>query len=155
MFQRFATPSALAHRVLILRLMQLRLMIKAGIGGAAAAVFDVFTLILLVEHGTPVALAAFLSAGVGACVCFMMNKHVAFRDRTPITWQQLGRFGSVAVATALLMALAMQLVAVWLGVQYVVAKIVCSVLIFLVWGYPAQRRLVFRMRRATPFLSLS
>ena len=130
-------------------------MIAAGLGGAVAAVFDVATLILLVEHGTPVAPAAFISAGVGAVVCFVMNKHVAFRDRTPITWQQLGRFGSVAVATALLMALAMQVIAVALGVQYVVAKLVCSALIFVAWTYPAQRRLVFRTRSHASISSMS
>jgi putative flippase GtrA len=156
-----------AHRVLIPWLMQLRRrwnesanagkwgqMIAAGLGGAVGAVFDVSTLILLVERGTPVALAAFMAAGVGAVVCFVLNKHVAFRDRTPVTWQQLGRFGSVAVATALLMAAAMQVFAVKLGVQYVVAKVLCSALIFLVWTYPAQRRLVFR-RHARAFMSLS
>ena len=51
-------------------------------------------------------------------MCFTLNKYIAFRDRSPVTWQQLGRFGLVAVATALLMALAMQLVAVKLGVPY-------------------------------------
>ncbi|MDB4955468.1 MAG: hypothetical protein JWO36_3037 [Myxococcales bacterium] len=129
-------------------------MMAAGLGGALGTVFDVSTLVLLVERGAPVALAAFFAATVGAVVCFLMNKHIAFHDPRPITWQQLGRFGSVAVATALLMAGAMQLFAVHLGIQYVVAKVLCSALIFLVWTYPAQRRLVFRTRPAA-FMSLS
>jgi hypothetical protein len=49
----------------------------------------------------------------------------------------------VAAATALLMAAAMQLFAVELGVPYLAAKVVCSALVFLAWTYPAQRRLVF------------
>ena len=61
---------------------------------------------------------------------------------------QLGRFGFVAVATALLMAAAMQIVAVKLAVPYLIATLVSSVLVFLAWTYPAQRRLVFRRRLA-------
>ena len=85
-------------------------------GGAAATGVDVGTLVLLVEHGTPIPLAAFFAAAAGAVVCFTLNKYVAFRDRSPVTSLQLARFGIVAVATALLMALAMKVVAVKLRV---------------------------------------
>ena len=129
--------------------MNLRNFVASGIGGGCATAVDVGTLVLLVEHHTPVALAAFVACAAGAVVCFTMNKYIAFRDRTKVTWQQLGRFGIVAVATALLMALAMQIVAVQLGVQYVVAKVICSALVFLAWTYPAQRRLVFRLARSS------
>jgi len=129
--------------------MQLRQMCAAGVGGAAATAVDVGTLVLMVEHGTPIALAAFVAATAGAVVCFTLNKYIAFRDRTPVTWQQLGRFGIVAVATALLMALAMELFAVKLGVPYLVAKVICSALVFLAWTYPAQRRLVFLARSSS------
>ena len=129
--------------------MQLRQMCAAGVGGAAATAVDVATLVLLVEHGTPIALAAFVAAAAGAVVCFTLNKYIAFRDRTPVTWQQLGRFGIVAVATALLMALAMELFAVKLGVPYLLAKVICSALVFLAWTYPAQRRLVFLARSSS------
>ena len=74
------------------------------------------TLVLQVRHGTPVPLAAFISAALGACVGFTLNKYVAFRDRSSVTASQLGRFGIVAVATALLMAVAMEIVAVKLRV---------------------------------------
>jgi putative flippase GtrA len=85
-----------------------------------------------------------------------MNKHIAFRDRSPITVQQCARFGGVAVATALLMAAAMQVFAVKLGIHLVAAKVVCSALVFLAWTYPAQRRLVFNRRpRLQPWMSLS
>jgi putative flippase GtrA len=129
-------------------------MIAAGIGGAVGTALDLSVLVLLVRHGTPVALAAFCGAAAGAVACFTLNKYVAFRDQTRVTSKQLGRFGVVAVATALLMALAMQVIAVELGVQYVAAKLLCSALVFLAWTYPAQRRLVFR-RRAAASMSLS
>lgn len=129
--------------------MQLRQMCAAGVGGASATAVDVGMLVLLVEHGTPVALAAFVAAAAGAVVAFTVNKYLAFRDRTPITWQQLGRFGFVAVATALLMAVAMELFAVKLRVPYLFAKVICSALVFLAWTYPAQRRLVFLARSSS------
>ena len=120
-----------------------RTKVLAGLGGLGATAIDVTTLVLLVHAGKSIALSAFCGAAAGAATGFTLNKYVAFRDRTPITLQQLGRFGIVAVATALLMALAMEIVAVKLGVAYLLAKLVCSTLVFLAWTYPAQRRLVF------------
>jgi putative flippase GtrA len=143
----------MAHPLLYPAAMQLREMIVAGFGGIAATVADVSLLVLQVEHGTSVPLAAFISAAAGAAVGFTLNKYIAFRDRSPITVKQLGRFGLVAVTTALLMALAMQLIAVRLGAPYLVAKVICSALVFLAWTYPAQRRLVFRRPLATVSVS--
>jgi putative flippase GtrA len=125
-----------------------RELVTAGFGGIAATIVDVSVLVLLVEVvGLAIPVAAFCASAAGAVMNFVLNKYIAFRDRTPITFHQLARFGVVAVATALLMALAMKLVAVELGVPYVAAKLLCAVTIFMVWTYPAQRRLVFRMRR--------
>jgi putative flippase GtrA len=125
-----------------------RELIAAGLGGAVGSLLDVALLVLLVESGTPVAAAAFCGAAAGAVMNFALNKYIAFRDRSPVTGHQLARFGIVAVATAALMALAMQLVAVRLGVPYLVAKLVCAAAVFAVWTYPAQRRLVFRRAHA-------
>lgn len=116
----------------------------AGVGGAVGSMLDVSVLVLLVEHGAPVAGAAFCGAAAGAVTNFALNKYFAFRDRSPIHGRQLARFGLVAVATAVLMAIAMQLVAVKLGVPYLIAKLVCAAAVFAVWTYPAQRRIVFR-----------
>jgi putative flippase GtrA len=134
--------------------MNLRQITAAGLGGAIATAVDVTTLVLQVRHGTPIALAAFVAAAAGAVVCFAFNKYLAFRDRDPVTIQQLARFGVVAAVTALGMALAMQLIAVEFGVPYLSAKLICSVLVFLTWTYPAQRRLVFRAS-LSPSLSAS
>jgi putative flippase GtrA len=136
---------AAAQRLLFAQdVMQLRQMFSAGLGGGAATLVDVTSLLLMVKHGAPVAVAAFISAASGAAVAFLLNKYIAFRDRSPVTLQQLGRFGVVAVATALLMAVCMQVVAVKLGVSVLVAKVLCSAVVFVAWTYPAQRRLVFK-----------
>jgi len=84
--------------------------------------------------------AAFLAASAGR-VCFLMNKYIAFRDRTSVTVQQ-SLVRRVAVTTAMLMALAMKIVAVHLACR-TIAKVVCAAVVFVVWAYPAQRRLVF------------
>lgn len=117
-------------------------------GGAVGSVIDIAVLVLMVEHGVQVAVAAFSGAAAGAVVNFALNKYIAFRDRSRISGRQLLRFGLVAVATAMLMALAMQLVAVKLGVPYLLAKLLCAAVVFSVWTYPAQRRLVFRRAHA-------
>jgi putative flippase GtrA len=121
-----------------------RELVTAGFGGVAATIVDVAFLVLLVEAvGLSIPVSAFLASGAGAVMNFVLNKYIAFRDRSPITFQQVARFGAVAVATALLMAFAMKLVAVELGVPYVVAKLLCAVTVFMLWTYPAQRKLVF------------
>jgi putative flippase GtrA len=38
----------------------------------------------------------------------------------------------------------MQLVAVDLHVPYLLAKSICAAVVFVLWSYPAQKRLVFR-----------
>lgn len=147
----------MAHGVLIRSfVMQLRQIFTAGLGGLAATAVDMSALVLQVKSGVPVAAAAFIAAAAGAAVGFVMNKHIAFRDRSPITFEQCARFGAVAVATALLMAVAMQMFAVKLGFPLVAAKLLCSAIVFAAWTYPAQRRLVFvRRPRVQPWMSLS
>ena len=126
-----------------------RELLASGLGGAVGTAVDVSVLVLMVQHGVAIAASAFAGAVAGAAMNFALNKYVAFRDRSRITGLQLARFGIVAVATATLMALAMQLVAVKLRVPYLVAKLVCAAVVFAAWTYPAQRRLVFR-REAHP-----
>jgi putative flippase GtrA len=127
----------------------LREMIAAGFGGVVGTMIDVCALVLLVERaGLSIPVATFLSATAGAAACFLLNKRVAFRDRSKVTLPQVGRFGVVAVGAALLLALAMKLVAVDLRVPYLAAKALCAAAVFVAWTYPAQRRLVFK--RAAP-----
>ena len=136
----------MAHGVLIPRLVtKPRQMLAAGLGGVVGSVFDVVTLLLLVKL-TPasIPLSAFLAAGVGAVVCFLMNKYIAFRDGTRVTFEQVARFALVAVATGLLTAGAMKIVAVDMHVPVVLAKAICAALVFIAWTFPAQRRFVFK-----------
>ena len=127
----------------------------AGAGGVTATLLDISVLWTLVHAGVAVALAAFLGALSGAVACFVINKRVAFADRSPVTFEQVGRFSLVAVATALLMAAAMHVVAVWGGVPVLVAKLVCAAVVFVAWSYPAQKKFVFRPIAPHPGASLA
>ena len=123
--------------------------IAVGLGGIVATIVDLAVLVVLVETGTPVAVAAFVAAACGAVVHFAWSKYLGFRERSPLAIGQIARFVGVALANALLIALALQLFAVELRVPYVLAKLVGSTLVFAAWTYPAQRYLVFRSARAT------
>ena len=120
-----------------------RELLAAGFGGVVATGLDLALLVFAVRHHVPVPTATFIAALTGAAANFVLNKYVAFRDRSPINLRQLARFQLVSIVTALLMAAAMQLVAVRLGVPVLVAKLGCAAVLFALWSYPAQRRLVF------------
>ena len=121
-----------------------RELLTAAIGGALGTGLDLGVLVLLVGHHVSIPLATFIAALVGAVTNFTINKYVAFRDRSPIRFGQVARFNVVAVVAALLMAGAMKIATVANpGVPLVVAKLACAAVVFAIWTYPAQRRLVF------------
>lgn len=120
-----------------------RELVTAGIAGICGTGLDLGVLVLLVGRQVPIPLATFLAALAGAATSFTINKYVAFRDRSPLRLGQVARFDFVAVVAALLLAAAMRIATANLGVPVVAAKLACAALVFAVWTYPAQRRLVF------------
>ena len=104
-------------------------------------------LVLLVGQHVPIPLATFIAALAGAAMNFTINKYVAFRDRSPITPRSGRALRRRRRVAALLMAVAMKLAPASLGVPVLAAKLVCAALVFAIWTYPAQRRLVFARRR--------
>jgi putative flippase GtrA len=120
-----------------------RELFTAGIAGACATGLDLGVLVVLVGHHVAIPVATFIAALTGAAANFMINKYVAFRDRSPISLAQIARFDFVAVVAALLMAAAMKITTANLGVPVVAAKLACAAVVFAIWTYPAQRRLVF------------
>jgi putative flippase GtrA len=120
-----------------------RELLASGIAGAAGTVLDIGVLVLLVGQHLPIPLATFIAALAGAVATFTLNKYVAFRDRSPLSLGQVVRFDAVAVVAALLLAAAMKIATANLGVPVLAAKLACSVVVFVIWTYPAQRRLVF------------
>jgi putative flippase GtrA len=120
-----------------------RPLLTAGIAGACGTGLDLGVLVLLVGLHLPIPLATFVAALAGAATNFTLGKYVAFRDRSPLSLGQVARFDLVAVVAALLMAAAMRIATANLGVPVVAAKLVCAAIVFAIWTYPAQRRLVF------------
>jgi putative flippase GtrA len=114
-------------------------MLFASIGGGVATGVDVSVLASLAERGVPIGLAAFLGSVAGAGFCFAINKYIAFRDHRPLTWVQLSSFATVAAATAILMSCAMFVVCDLGGVPYLLGKLICALVVFFLWSYPAQR----------------
>ena len=120
-----------------------RELLTAGIAGTLGTGLDLVLLVLLVGHHVPIPLATFMAALAGAATNFTINKYIAFRDRSPISLAQVARFHFVALVAALLMAAAMKIATANLGVPVVAAKLACAAIVFAIWSYPAQRRLVF------------
>ena len=118
--------------------------LRTGVSGFAGTVIDVITLVLLVElAGISVGWAAFLAAGSGAGIAFLLSKFWAFRDRSPIQPRQIGAYAAVSLVTAICMACSVHFLAVTLRITYLIAKGIASLFVFAVWSYPAQARLVF------------
>ena len=117
---------------------------RVGVSGVAATAVNVGTLIFLVEVvGCPVTLAAFLSACMGGVTNFLVNKFWAFADGAPIDVRQVTLYALVSLVTAAFVAACVHVLAVMMGMPYLWAKAIAAVLVFLVWSYPAQAKLVF------------
>jgi putative flippase GtrA len=125
-----------------------RELLTAAIAGVFGTGVDLGLLVFMVGRHVPIPLATFIATLAGAAANFALNKYVAFRDRSPITLAQVVRFDFVAVVAALLMAAAMKIATATLGVPVVAAKLACAAVVFAIWTYPAQRRLVFARRAA-------
>jgi putative flippase GtrA len=118
--------------------------VRTGISGLTAAIIDLASLVALVELvEMPVGWAAFLASAVGAVVGFTMSKYWAFRDPNPIRTRQIGAYALVALLSAISVAFTVHVLVVIIGMLYLLAKGVAAVLVFAVWSYPAQSRLVF------------
>jgi putative flippase GtrA len=130
--------------VLTIRNLQRRLkpVAAAGIGGVLGTAVDVVVLSILYHRGVSIAVATFIGAAAGAVLCFVGNKYVAFRDPRPLAARQVVSFAGVSIAAAVLMAITMH-VACGAGLPYLTAKLICALLVFACWSYPAQRHLVF------------
>jgi putative flippase GtrA len=119
-------------------------MVRVGVSGVVATGIDVAALVLLVEAlGSHVTLAAFLAAALGGVSNFLINKYWAFRDRSPLELRQVTVYSFVSLVTAAFVAVAVHMLAVVMVLPYLWAKAIAAALVFVVWTYPAQSRLVF------------
>jgi putative flippase GtrA len=120
-------------------------LVKVGVSGVAATAVDVLTLVALVEVGaSQVTIAAFLAATAGGVTNFVINKYWAFADRSRLGVRQVSSYALVALVTAMFVAASVHVLAVLLGLPYLLAKAIAAILVFVFWSYPAQARIVFR-----------
>jgi putative flippase GtrA len=125
--------------------------VRVGVSGVVATSIDIAALVLLVEAlGSHVTLAAFLAATLGGVSNFLINKYWAFRERSPIDLRQVTVYSFVSLITAAFVAVAVHVLAVVMVLPYLWAKAIAAVLVFLVWTYPAQSRLVFPSTTSEP-----
>ena len=118
--------------------------VRVGVSGVVATGIDIAALVLLVEAlGSHVTLAAFLAATLGGVSNFLINKYWAFRERSPIDLRQVTVYSFVSLITAAFVAVAVHVLAVVMVLPYLWAKAIAALLVFVVWTYPAQSRLVF------------
>ena len=117
---------------------------RVGVSGIVATTVDVTALVLLVELlRSHVTIAAFLAASLGGVTNFFINKYWAFDDDAPLQMRQIAIYALVSLVTAAFTAAAIHILAVLIGVPYLIAKAIAAALVFLIWTYPAQARLVF------------
>jgi len=119
-------------------------MMRVGVSGIVATTVDVTALVVLVELlRSHVTIAAFLAAALGGVTNFFINKYWAFADDAPLEIRQVAIYALVSLVTAAFTAAAIHILAVLIGVPYLIAKAIAAALVFLIWTYPAQARLVF------------
>ena len=117
---------------------------RVSVSGMVATAVDVVALILLVELlRSHVTIAAFLAAALGGVTNFLINKYWAFADDAPLELRQITIYALVSLVTAAFTAAAIHILAVLIGIPYLFAKAIAAALVFLLWTYPAQARLVF------------
>jgi putative flippase GtrA len=119
------------------------------IGAFAATAVDFGVMIALVEcfHASPVVGTA-VGATVGALTNFLLGRAWIFPGHAGHWSGQALRYAMVSAASAGLNALGEHLVCDVARLQYVLARVLVSVAVSLLWNFPMQRRFVFREGKA-------
>lgn len=85
---------------------------------------------------------------VGASSNFLINRHWSFDDHKGMMHWQIVRFVPVQAGSSGLQALFMWLLVGEAHVQYMIAKTIVAVTVYLMWNYPMNRYFVFPRARA-------
>jgi putative flippase GtrA len=119
------------------------------IGAVVATIVDFATMIVLVERVglSPVA-GTVVGASLGAITNFLVGRVWVFQAHTGHWAAQGSRYAVVSAASAGWNALGEHVVHDIAGMQYVLARVLVSIAVSLLWNFPMQRRFVFRDRGA-------
>lgn len=124
----------------------LELLGRHQIAAFAATVVDFACMIALVRAASmdPVKATA-IGAGLGAITSFLLGRHWCFGATDGNPWGQAARYAAVSAISLGLNTLGELLLFRLLGVQYVVARGITSLLVGVGWNFPAHWRFVFRV----------
>ena len=121
--------------------------LRSALAGTAGGLVDLAVLVGLVEMTRLApAVATLISALVGACINFFLNRGWAFRSRGPIL-KQGSLYAAATAVWVVLSAIAVHACLAVVRVPYLVARIVADAAVFLTWGFPSSRW-IFRPREA-------
>jgi putative flippase GtrA len=124
-------------------------LLKALTSGAAATVIDVLTLAALVRLSHLAAgVAAAIGCLVGGLSNFILARRWVFAARDGNPARQLALYGVLIVLGGAVLGGTIVEMGVGFGASIVAAKVVATVLVFLLWNYPISARLVFRKELA-------
>lgn len=115
---------------------------RSALVGLLATVADLGVLWLLIEGaGAAPGLANVPGLIAGLLLQFVGNKYFAFADRSPLTPSQVGRFAAVEAVTFALNLAAFHLLAVCLGLPFVVSRLAGEGLVYVGYSSPRWRRI--------------
>jgi putative flippase GtrA len=120
--------------------------LKAATASVLATVFDVATLLVLVQLARVEAgIAAAIGCLVGGSVNFLLSRRWVFAARKQrAAGKQLALYGLLVVAgSAVLAGTLVHVATATLGAPLVVAKGAAAALVFVLWSYPISARVVF------------
>jgi putative flippase GtrA len=118
-------------------------------GAVVATAVDFATMIALVERlGLSPVAGTVVGASLGAVTNFLLGRVWIFPRHSGHWAAQATRYGVVSAASAGWNALGEHLLHDVAGMQYVLARVLVSVVVSLLWNFPMQRRFVFRDGRA-------
>ena len=119
------------------------------LGAVAATALDFVVMIASVEFlRAPPAIAAAMGAVAGAVANFFLGRRWVFRARSGALVQQAERYAATSAASAGWNALGEYVLHDVKHVEYVVARVVVSLAVGLLWNFPVQRRFVFKPEKA-------
>jgi putative flippase GtrA len=106
---------------------------------------DYATMIVLVSgFGLGPVAGTVVGAAVGAITNFALGRWFTYRAQQQPVQGQAIRYAAVALMSLAWNGLGEHLLAVVLGMQYIVARVIVGILVSLVWNFPLQRYFVFK-----------
>jgi putative flippase GtrA len=125
----------------------MREFLRHQVTAIAATVVDYAVMILLVSLvGLGAVQGTVIGAACGGFTSFSLGRRWTFRQTEESAGAQALRYVVVSAASLLLNGVGEWLFSSVLGVQYVIARVITSLLVSIGWNYPLQRAYVFKTR---------